>query len=268
MAHSYTYALVAETKRPELSWFAPAHRHFRGYAGCGQCRMWSKSPCLTPCRRDRISARVQSRTGPSGNREFRTAIWSPGSPAAVVLSCWCIVYPSFLKDPAQDVAGAFGWVALHAETLHDLGVPLDFVALVQIHGAGQVLEVDHIRQIEVGEPHQGEPAGLGGVATRTERHDLKRDVRLLGRRDQPLDLAPHDGGAAHRAAQHRLVQDHPQMRWRGPAEQPLPVHPQADPVLDLLRRGAALAQLDDSPRVVRGLQQAGDELKLVEADER
>ena len=44
------------------------------------------------------------------------------------------------------------------------------------------------------------------MAAHVERHDLQRDVRVVGHFQQVLYLLAHDRGVPHRPAQHGLVQ--------------------------------------------------------------
>jgi hypothetical protein len=50
-----------------------------------------------------------------------------------------------------------------------VGVRLDFLGLVQVLGAGDVLEVDHVREVLVGEPQDAERADHGRVGAGGER---------------------------------------------------------------------------------------------------
>src|SRR5580700_3423965 len=61
---------------------------------------------------------------------------------------------------AQNVCGALRRLAFHAEPLHDLAVPLHVLALVEVEGAGELLEIDDVRQVLVGKAHDRERAGL------------------------------------------------------------------------------------------------------------
>jgi hypothetical protein len=101
-----------------------------------------------------------------------------------------------------------------------------------------------------------------------ERDHLNGDVGLLGGLDEGDDLLAQDAGATDRAAQRGLVHDGPQLGRIAAGQQVLARHPQVDPAVDLLGAGGAVAEHDDRPGVVAGLQQAGHELHLVRADQR
>ena len=90
----------------------------------------------------------------------------------------------------------------------------------------------------------------------------------LGRVDERLDLPAHRRPRADRPAQHRLVDDGPQLDRLRPVEDLLAAHPQVDAAVDLLCLGPAVAEQHHRPRVVRRLQQPRHELHLVRADQR
>ncbi|GAB3938085.1 hypothetical protein GCM10027614_17480 [Micromonospora vulcania] len=106
------------------------------------------------------------------------------------------------------------------------------------------------------------------AATGGERDDLEPNVGRLGRFDERGQLATHHVDATDRAAQHRLVHHGPELGRVLATEQLLALHPQPDPAVDLGGAGRAVAQQDDCPGVLPGLQEAGDELHLVAADQR
>ena len=85
--------------------------------------------------------------------------------------------------------------------------------------------------------------------------------------DQVLQLLTDDFLAAHRAAQRTLVDDDPQLRRVGPAEDLLAAGPQLAPAGDLLFGGRGTLP-DQSAGVALGLQQARHELDLVGPDDR
>ena len=55
-------------------------------------------------------------------------------------------------------------LALDTEAFHHLGVSLHVVALIKVESARQLLELDHVRQVNLGESHDGECPALGGVS--------------------------------------------------------------------------------------------------------
>ena len=79
--------------------------------------------------------------------------------------------------------------------------------------------------------------------------------------------AAHHLGAAHRAAQHGLVEDGPEGRRLGLGEQFLALHAQVDPALDLLVGLVGEADAQHRAGVVVGLQQARDVVRLVGPDD-
>ncbi len=90
----------------------------------------------------------------------------------------------------------------------------------------------------------------------------------VGRFEQTVDLRPHGAGTSDVTAQDGLVHHHPQLRRLRLGEQCLPFHPQRHMALDV--RGPCLADrtgAQDGARVVLGLEQAGDEVRLVGAQE-
>ena len=71
---------------------------------------------------------------------------------------------------------------------------------------------------------------------------------------QAVELGGHDLGAADRAAQDGLVQDHGQLRRRGlPPHQGLAGDPDMDAAVDLLLLHAGIVGLDDGAGVLLGL---------------
>ena len=90
-------------------------------------------------------------------------------------------------------------------------------------------------------------------------------MRAPGRLDQVTDLLTHDVPSADRAAQHRLVHDHPQ-GGRLVARQDLPpLQAGRDLFVDLLVRHTE-AGPENGPRVVLGLEQARHQQRLEPAE--
>src|SRR5258708_23312028 len=99
---------------------------------------------------------------------------------------------------------------------------MDVLALVQVQGAGELLDVDDVRHFRAGEPQYRERATSVRVPAGLDRHDLDDDVALAGDLDQPAQLLAHDGPAADLAADGALVQDQPHDRRALPGENLLP----------------------------------------------
>src|SRR4051794_3997571 len=94
-------------------------------------------------------------------------------------------------DLRQGLGAQVRRLAVDREPVEDLAVPVDLLALVQVEGADQLLDVDHVRQLRLREPQDAEGAALGGVTTEPERHDLDRHVLQLAQLQQMFELGPH-----------------------------------------------------------------------------
>ena len=84
--------------------------------------------------------------------------------------------------------------------------------------------------------------------------------------DEPVELVPHELRAAQAPAQRRLVDDRPQP-WPGGGEELLRRRIRSS-TRRSTSRVSVRAELGDRAGVVAGLQQAGEELQLVGADQR
>jgi len=104
------------------------------------------------------------------------------------------------------------------------------------------------------------------VPTGSERQQRDFYVTQLGDRDEVLDLPAERCGATDRPAQRRLIDDRPQVRWAGPVQDLLAVHAHGEAALQPLA-GGVIGEPEYRAGVLLGLQQAGDELDLVAADE-
>ena len=83
-----------------------------------------------------------------------------------------------------------------------------------------------------------------------------------------LQLDPHRLDPTDRATEYGLVDDRPEPdRGRRTVQHLLSADAQRDAALDLLGRDQPATELDDGSHVLRGLQQAGDELQLVGTDQ-
>src|SRR2546429_75037 len=158
-------------------------------------------------------------------------------------------------------------LGLEAELLHDLQVAVHLDRLVQVERAGQLLDVDDVLQVRLGEPKDAERAAHSRVRTRAEREDLQRHRRVIRHLDEVLQLLADDFAAADRAAQRALVDHDPQLRGVGPAQDLLAAGAQLAPAGDLLLGGRG-ALADQRAGVPFGLQQPRHELDLVGPDDR
>src|SRR5215207_731056 len=173
-------------------------------------------------------------------------------------------------DRGEQVLGLPRRAGRDRQRVHRDHVLVQVLALVQVDRAGQVLDVDDVRQIRVAEPQQAERAAGGRVPAAGERQDLQRDVGPARHPDEVLQMRAQDRPAADRPAQYGFVDDGPQPGGPFVAGQDLLTRrAQRDEPLDLGVRQHPLApaELYDGPRVVRGLQQPGHELDLVGADQ-
>jgi hypothetical protein len=61
--------------------------------------------------------------------------------------------------------------------------------------AGQVLHVDHVMAVCLGEPHDGQRAAVGRMPAAPERHHREGDVGLAEQAGEPLDPLDEDVAA-------------------------------------------------------------------------
>src|SRR6516162_445676 len=108
------------------------------------------------------------------------------------------------------------------------------------------------------------------MLTGAEREYLDDDVRAVAFPHEVLDLRPHDLRAAHPPGEHALVEHDADLWWRrvGAHQYFLALQPDLNAPFDLPGRVRRPAAPDDGAGVVRGLQQAGDQLRLVGPDRR
>src|SRR4051794_26374033 len=103
---------------------------------------------------------------------------------------WSATPPGIGRGSAarNDLLKGFGAqvrrLAVDREPVEDLAVPVHLVALVQVQGADQLLDVGHVGQLRLGEPQDAEGAALRRVAAEPERHDLDRHVLQLAQLQQ------------------------------------------------------------------------------------
>jgi hypothetical protein len=146
---------------------------------------------------------------------------------------------------------------------------VDVVALVQVQGAGELLDVDDVRHLLAGEPQHRERAASARVAPGVERDDLDGHVaQAAGGLKEVGQLPAHDRAAADWPLDRSLVQDRPHQRWPWLGEHLLPGQPQRHPLVDLHGGRRGVAKQRDSARVVVCLEQPVHELHLERADDR
>ena len=59
-------------------------------------------------------------------------------------------------DLSEEARGAGGGQGLGGEMAHDLHVVVDVIAPVEVEGAGELLDVHHVRQVAFGEAQDAE----------------------------------------------------------------------------------------------------------------
>src|SRR6266498_1662015 len=166
----------------------------------------------------------------------------------------------------EDLRGPAGGLAADADGFHDMEVLLDVFAPVEVERVGQVLDIDDVGEVRVGESQDAEGSHHGGVRAVPHADDLERDVGHFGGFDETFELRAHYFGTTDWAAQCGLVQHHLQARSVGLFEQGLPGHLERYSVFDLFE-GLFYGAADHRAHVVLGLQQAGHELPFVGADQ-
>lgn len=168
-----------------------------------------------------------------------------------------------LDDLVEDPGGLLRLLGHHGEAFEGDQIVVDLHLVLDIHGAGEVLGVDHIGQVRFGEPENAEAHGnrirLGVVADDLHGQVGLRIELLPEAPELPdLDVCPGD-----RAAQRGLFEDDPQ-RQLPVLEPPLAFPAEFQAPFGVL--GGIVAERDDGGRVVVGLQQVGNELLLVQPD--
>jgi hypothetical protein len=87
---------------------------------------------------------------------------------------------------------------------------VDVLALIQVQGAGELLDVDDVRHVLASEPEHRERAARARVPAGRERHHLDGDVaQAAGHLGEVGQLPAHDRTAADRTPDGGLVQDRP-----------------------------------------------------------
>ena len=171
------------------------------------------------------------------------------------------------EDLLEHLGGVRHRLGLEAELLHDLQVAVHLDRLVQVERAGQLLDVDDVLQVRLGEPEDAERSAHGRVRTGAERQDLQCHRRVIHHLGEVLQLLADDFPAADRAAKRALVDHDPELRRVGPAQDLLAAGPQLAPPRDLFL-GFRGALADQGAGVAFGLQQPRHELDLVGPDDR
>ena len=114
------------------------------------------------------------------------------------------------------------------------------------------------RYRQIGQVRDGEPALQADVRACAVRDHLEHDVGLLAEIGQSGQLASHNLGRADRPVQDALIQQRVQQRRVGAGQESLPGQPGGRLVLRSHRRWCA-GGWKDRPRLVGGLQQAGNQ---------
>src|SRR6266550_6466582 len=185
----------------------------------------SKSPSLVPPTKAAHSADVNTRAGPAGCRELRTATrpsgrfatstqlppWGPlrrllrhvtsaRSAAGIPLRMLIRLVLQLVDDRGEDSRRLARLGADDAEALHGQQVPVHVRFLVEVERAGEVLQVGDIRQVRLAEPQDAESARRG-VAAHAERGDLQGQVLPGAQAEQVAKLIEQDLGASDRPPQ-------------------------------------------------------------------
>src|SRR5439155_258126 len=255
--------------------------------GLRPSRAQSKSPSLAPPTKAAHSAAVNTRAGPAGCRELRTATWPSGrfatstqlppcgplrrllrhvtsgrSAAGIPLRMLIRLVLQLVDDRGEDPGRLARLGADDAEPLHSQQVTVHVRFLVEVKRTGEMLQVRDIRQVRLAEPQEAEPARRG-MAAHADRGDLQREVLPAAQAEQVAELVTQDLDAPDRPPQRGLLDDGPQLE-PPLGEPPLPFLAQDDMPLRIADRDVAHGE--DGGRVLVRLQQAGDELAFVNAD--
>src|ERR1700761_9644361 len=118
---------------------------------------------------------------------------------------------------------------LAAEFAGDLKVLLDFLALAQVAGTGELLGVDHVGQLLLGEAQYRERPALGRVDATGEWDDLNGHALQGGKFDEVTELGAHHRRAGRRAAHPPLVHPRPAPGRVGRGQQILALEAQRAP---------------------------------------
>src|ERR1700747_2502843 len=95
----------------------------------------------------------------------------PGAAAPSLVTVWRLSY--LVGDPLDKASRVRRGQRLAAELVHDLQVMLDIRARVLVDGPGELLDVDHVRQVLLLEAQDGERPARTGMTAAGERHDLE-----------------------------------------------------------------------------------------------
>src|SRR5713226_4535434 len=202
--------------------------------------------------------------GPGGSTALRVA--GPAAsdaayPPGVALRILVELLIELVDDRGED-SGCLARLGAHdAESFHVQQVAVDVGFLVEVESAGEMFQVGDVREVRLGESQDGEPAGYG-VTPQAGRNDLQGEVLPAAEAEQVTELIAQDLLAAHRSSQRGLLDDRPEL---DPplGEPPLPFLAQDDVPFRIAH--GDVADREDGRGVLLGLQQAGDELGLVDA---
>lgn len=79
---------------------------------------------------------------------------------------------------------------------------LNIIQLVEVERAGELLQVNDVWKVTVGEPDQTDGISAGGVLAGVLRQYLNTDVGVFGHHDEVLDLMTHHPVITGSAPQH------------------------------------------------------------------
>ena len=174
----------------------------------------------------------------------------------------------FVENAAEDLRRAAQRLGVDEQPADRGGVAVDVLFLVDVEAAGQVLDVDHVGQLGVGEAQDAERAAERPRARRSRTASPGSARSAAGcspAAPPPARAAPRGrrsaGAAPPRPAPPTAAA--PSGRWSSSLRR----HPQLGPPVDLLAGRGVVAEPDHRPGVRLGLQQPGDELDLVGADQ-
>src|ERR1700761_1052615 len=171
-----------------------------------------------------------------------------------------------VQDPAEEGLCFSGRERLAGQPVQDTPVVQAVGGLVQVYSARVLFEVHHVVEFGFGKAEDGDRAVGDRLAATAERRDLDVDVAEPGHLDEVPELGARHGGAPDRAAQRRFVNHCPQLRRGRPVQYLLAAYPHTGQLLGIQSGVIVGSDLEHGASIVRGLQQARDELRFVGAD--
>src|SRR6201996_1056118 len=171
-----------------------------------------------------------------------------------------------VQDPAEEGLRFSGRGRLAGQPVQDTPVVQAVRGLVQVYSARVLFEVHHVAEFGFGKAEDGDRAVGDRLAATAERRDLDVDVAEPGHLDEVPELGARHGGAPDRAAQRRFVNHCPQLRRGRPVQYLLAAYPHTGQLLGIQSGVIVGSDLEHGASIVRGLQQARDELRFVGAD--